>query len=56
MVSKSIEVSQAIKQIIQTLMNRFMDIVLLNDSFILEEHKGKKPLYAALLPSEIFIE
>ena len=48
------EVSVAIKEVIQTLMNRVMENVLYNDPFIAEEHKAKKPLYAALVPDEIF--
>lgn len=48
------EVSEAIKQVIQTLMDRVMENVLFNDPFIAEEHKAKKPLYAALVPDEIF--
>ncbi|HPX59108.1 MAG TPA: TdeIII family type II restriction endonuclease [Bacteroidales bacterium] len=48
------EVSDAIKQVIQALMDRVMDNVLLNDPFIPEKHKAKKPLYAALVPDEIF--
>ena len=48
------EVSVAIKEVIQTLMNRVMENVLYKDPFIAEEHKAKKPLYAALVPDEIF--
>jgi len=48
------EVSIAIKEVIQTLMNRVMEKVLYDDPFIAEEHKAKKPLYAALVPDEIF--
>lgn len=48
------EVSEAIKQVIQTLMDRVMENVLQKDPFIAEEHKAKKPLYAALVPDEIF--
>jgi hypothetical protein len=35
-------------------MNRVMENVLYKDPFIAEEHKAKKPLYAALVPDEIF--
>lgn len=48
------EVSEAIKLVIQTLMDRVMDKVLFIDPFIAEDHKAKKPLYAALVPDEIF--
>jgi len=48
------EISDAIKQVIQTLMDRVMDNVLNNDPFIADVHRAKKPLYAALVPDEIF--
>ena len=48
------KISIAIKNIITTMMDRVMDNVLINDPFIPEEHKAKKPLYAALVPDEIF--
>ncbi|MFA5010353.1 MAG: TdeIII family type II restriction endonuclease [Ignavibacteria bacterium] len=48
------KISDAIKQVIQTLMDRVMDNVLNNDPFIADEHRAKKPLYAALVPDEIF--
>ena len=48
------KISNAIAQIIDSMMNRVMDNVLINDPFIPEEHKAKKPLYAALVPDEIF--
>ncbi len=48
------EVSAAIKQAIQALMDRVMENVLIKDPFIAELHKAKKPLYAALVPDEIF--
>jgi hypothetical protein len=48
------KISKVISQIISTMMNRVMDNVLIRDPFIPEEHKAKKPLYAALVPDEIF--
>lgn len=36
------------------MMDRVMNNVLINDPFIKEEHHSKKPLYAALVPDEIF--
>lgn len=54
MAQNSGEVSEAIKQVIQALMTRVLENVLHNDPFIPEEHKAKKPLYAALVPDEIF--
>jgi hypothetical protein len=47
-------VADAIKMIIESMMNRVMDNVLVNDPFIEEEHHAKKPLYSALVPDEIF--
>jgi hypothetical protein len=48
------EISEAIKQVIQTLMDRVMNNVLIDDPFIADAHRAKKPLYAALVPDEIF--
>ena len=47
-------VKNAIKSVIKTLMDNVMERVLLKDPFIPEEHRSKKPLYAALVPDEIF--
>ncbi len=44
----------AISQIVTELMERVMDKVLFQDPFIKEDHHAKKPLYAALVPDEIF--
>lgn len=44
----------AIQSEIQALMNRVMDRVLVEDPFIPEKHWTEKPLYAALVPDEIF--
>ena len=44
----------AIQDVISTMMERVMDNVLSKDPFIEEEHHAKKPLYAALVPDEIF--
>ena len=48
------KISDAIKGIITTMMERVMENVLEKDPFIPEKHKAKKPLYAALVPDEIF--
>jgi hypothetical protein len=45
---------QAIQSIIKTLLDRVMDKVLTTDPFLADEHCAKKPLYAALIPDEIF--
>ncbi|MFC1924046.1 TdeIII family type II restriction endonuclease [Chloroflexota bacterium] len=44
----------AIQDVIKAMMDRVMDRVLVTDPFIKEEHRSKKPLYAALVPDEIF--
>lgn len=48
------KISIEIKNIISTMMDRVMENVLQKDPFIAEEHRAKKPLYAALVPDEIF--
>ena len=48
------KISVAIAEIITAMMERVMENVLEKDPFIPEEHKAKKPLYAALVPDEIF--
>lgn len=48
------EVKQAILEVIETMMDRVMDRVLITDPFIVEEFYASKPLYAALVPDEIF--
>lgn len=35
-------------------MDRVMEKVLVKDPFLAEEHRAKRPLYAALVPDEIF--
>lgn len=44
----------AIQEVITKMMDRVMNNVLNEDPFLKEEHKAKKPLYAALVPDEIF--
>lgn len=44
----------AIQSVIRTMMDRVMNNVLINDPFIAEKHQAQKPLYAALVPDEIF--
>jgi hypothetical protein len=45
---------EKIKDVITELMERVMDRVLITDPFIKEKHHSAKPLYAALVPDEIF--
>lgn len=44
----------AIQSVITSMMDRVMHKVLAEDPFIEEVHHAKKPLYAALVPDEIF--
>jgi hypothetical protein len=47
-------IAEAIKSVISELMDRVMNRVLIEDPFIIEKHHSAKPLYAALVPDEIF--
>ena len=47
-------VTKAIELVINAMMKRVMDNVLYNDPFVAESHRAAKPLYAALVPDEIF--
>lgn len=53
-VTENLRMKVAIQAVIKAMMERVMENVLLKDPFIPEEHKAKKPLYAALVPDEIF--
>ncbi len=48
------KVNDGIKRVVTELMDRVMNKVLITDPFIKEKHHSKKPLYAALVPDEIF--
>lgn len=48
------EMKEAIQSVIKLMMERVMNKVLIEDPFVKEEHKAKRPLYAALVPDEIF--
>lgn len=48
------KVSEGIRKVITELMDSVMNRVLVADPFVPEEHHAKKPLYAALVPDEIF--
>lgn len=48
------KVTQAIELVIKEMMERVMDRVLYSDPFVVESHRAAKPLYAALVPDEIF--
>ncbi len=47
-------VAKTIQTVIGTMMDRVMHKVLIEDPFIKEKHHSQKPLYAALVPDEIF--
>lgn len=48
------EMKAAIQAVIQSMMDKVMENVLINDPFLVDKHHAKKPLYAALVPDEIF--
>lgn len=52
--AKNEKVRAAIELVITELMDNLMDKVLKTDPFIKEKHHASKPLYAALVPDEIF--
>jgi hypothetical protein len=47
-------IKDAIQAVIKGLMDRVIEKVLIEDPFIAEDHHAKRPLYAALVPDEIF--
>ncbi|MBN1596587.1 TdeIII family type II restriction endonuclease [candidate division FCPU426 bacterium] len=48
------KMKEAIQAVITSMMDRIMHKVLVEDPFIKEDHRAEKPLYAALVPDEIF--
>ncbi|HEY52547.1 MAG TPA: TdeIII family type II restriction endonuclease [Caldilineae bacterium] len=44
----------SIQSVISEMMDRILDRVLYQDPFLADEFRAKKPLYAALVPTEIF--
>jgi hypothetical protein len=52
--TKQQRIAKAIKEVVSEMMERVMDRVLITDPFIKEKHRSSKPLYAALVPDEIF--
>lgn len=52
--SDSKEMKDAIQSVIKEMMDRVMNKVLVTDPFIKEKLHAEKPLYAALVPDEIF--
>jgi len=51
---KKKDMKAAIQDVIKAMMDRVMERVLVTDPFIEEEHRAKRPLYASLVPDEIF--
>lgn len=45
---------KAIQNVIKTMMDSVMNRVMISDPFLPDKHKASKPLYAALVPDEIF--
>lgn len=52
--SKQERVATAIKEVVSKMMDKVMENVLEKDPFVEEKHHAAKPLYAALVPDEIF--
>jgi hypothetical protein len=51
---KQQEMKDAIQSVIRAMMDRVMHKILVKDPFITEDHRARRPLYAALVPDEIF--
>jgi len=51
---KQQDIKAGIQDVITMMMDRVMEKVLVTDPFLKDEHRAKKPLYAALVPDEIF--
>lgn len=51
---KTTNAATAIQEVVSTMMDRVLQRVLVEDPFIKEAHLANKPLYAALVPDEIF--
>lgn len=54
MTQQNKKVSEAIRFVVKTMMDRVMDRVLITDPFVSDTFHASKPLYAALVPDEIF--
>jgi hypothetical protein len=51
---KTVDTAAAIQKVLSTMMDRVLQRVLVEDPFVKEDHHANKPLYAALVPDEIF--
>lgn len=47
-------ISDVILSEVKTMMDKVMNKVLITDPFVVEKHHAAKPMYAALVPDEIF--
>lgn len=52
--AENIKIKAAIQAVIKAMMDRVMHNVLVKDPFLSDAHLAAKPLYAALVPDEIF--
>lgn len=52
--NKAEDITKSIKEVIETLMSSVMNKVLNTDPFLVDKFRAEKPLYAALVPDEIF--
>lgn len=52
--NKKNRIGKAITNVVSIMMDRVLNKVLITDPFIKEKHHSDKPLYAALVPDEIF--
>lgn len=53
-VNKAEEITKSIKEVVDALMSNVMNKVLNTDPFLVDKFRAEKPLYAALVPDEIF--
>ena len=51
---KKDRISKGIADVIASMMDKVLNKVLVEDPFLPEQHHAAKPLYAALVPDEIF--
>ena len=52
--NNKLQMKIAIQSVIKDMMEKVMERVLVTDPFYEDEHKAKRPLYAALVPDEVF--
>lgn len=52
--SDALRMKAAIQAVIKSMMDRVMNNVLVKDPFLADKHHAARPLYAALVPDEIF--